>query len=76
MSIKEDVLRINKNFESQSISDILSLLDKIKESFQSKVTKEYLTSKITQIKNTENESEKKSLCNKLKPYFDWYLQGQ
>ncbi len=76
MFLRDDVSRIASNLDSVNSNEIISILEKIRESFQSEITKEYLSGKITAINDAKNEDDKKQLCLRLKPYFDWYMQGQ
>ena len=75
MSLEIKTKQILDNFEDSSSSDILEILNQIQETFQSKITQEYLQGKIRSISESLDEGEKKKLCKNLKPYFDWYLQG-
>ena len=43
--------------------------------FKSKLISEYLQGKIYKVLEVNYEAERKKLCNALKPYLDWYLQG-
>jgi hypothetical protein len=75
MSLEIKIKQILDNFEDSSSSDILEILNQIQETFQSKITQEYLQGKIKSVSEALDEDEKKKLCKNLKPYFDWYLQG-
>ncbi len=76
MSLEIKIKQILENFEEKSTQEILELLNQILIKFQSPITQDYLKGKLKVISNIPDESEKKKLCKKLKPYFDWYLQGQ
>jgi hypothetical protein len=54
----------------------VDVLNQILENFQSQITQNYLKGKLKTISDTSDEDQKKKLCKNLKPYFDWYLQGQ
>ena len=76
MSLQIKAKQILDNFEQTPSEDILDILNKILENFQSQITQNYLKGKLKTISDTSDEEQKKKLCNNLKPYFDWYLQGQ
>jgi len=76
MSLEIKIKQILDNFEEKSSQEILELLNQILIKFQSSITQDYLKGKLKAISNIPDEDEKKKLCKKLKPYFDWYLQGQ
>ena len=76
MSLEIKIKQILENFDEKSSPEILELLNRILTQFQSPVTQDYLKEKLKVISNITDEDEKKKLCKKLKPYFDWYLQGQ
>jgi len=76
MSLQIKAKQILDNFEQTPSEDILDILNKILENFQSQITQNYLKGKLKTISDTSDEDQKKKLCKNLKPYFDWYLQGQ
>ena len=76
MSLQIKAKQILDNFEQTPSEDILDVLNKILENFQSQITQNYLKGKLKTISDTSDEDQKKKLCKNLKPYFDWYLQGQ
>ena len=75
MSIETKVKEIFENFEKTSSEQIIHVLKDIQHNFKSQITKDYLSGKLESIDNASDEGEKKKLCNNLKPYLDWYLQG-
>ena len=75
MSLENKVKKILENFEETSTQDIVDTLNQIKNQFQSSITQDYLNGKLQIILNTSDGDEKKKLCKNLKPYFDWFLQG-
>ena len=75
MSLEIKIKQILENFDQKSSTEILELLNQILIQFQSPITQDYLKEKLKVISNISDEDEKKKLCKKLKPYFDWYLQG-
>ena len=75
MSLENKAKQILENFEEAPTQDIIDILNQIKNQFQSSITQDYLNGKLQIISNTSDEDEKKKLCKNLKPYFDWFLQG-
>jgi hypothetical protein len=76
MSLQIKAKQILDNFEQTPSVKILGVLNQILENFQSQITQNYLKGKLKTISDTSDEDQKKKLCKNLKPYFDWYLQGQ
>jgi hypothetical protein len=76
MSLQIKAKQILDNFEQTPSVKILDVLNQILENFQSQITQNYLKGKLKTISDTSDEDQKKKLCKNLKPYFDWYLQGQ
>ena len=76
MSLEIKIKQILENFDEIHSQKILELLNQFLPQFQSPITQDYLKGKLKVISNIADESEKKKLCKNLKPYFDWYLQGQ
>ena len=76
MSLQIKAKQILDNFEQTPSIEILDVLNQILENFQSQITQNYLKGKLKIIFDTSDEDQKKKLCKNLKPYFDWYLQGQ
>lgn len=74
-NFKSQVKTILENFETTNQEQIVSVLQQIKSELRSNITQEYLDGKISKILQTNNEKEKSELLNSLKPYLDWYLQG-
>ena len=74
MSFENKIIRILENFEESSSNEIMEILNHIKNQFHSKITRDYLQGKLQTISDSPTEEERKILCKKLKPYFDWYLQ--
>lgn len=76
MSRENQAKRVLENFDDITSQEILELLNQFLLEFQSPIVQDYLKGKLKVISNTDDEKEKKKLCKNLKPYFDWYLQGQ
>lgn len=75
MSLRDQVQSTLQNFDSISSDDFIHIVEQIKDNLKSSLTQEYLAGKISSIRTTESEEEKKNLCKNLKPYLDWYLSG-
>ncbi len=75
MSLEDQIKQTLDNFENTTSEKILEILNQIKPQFKSKLISEYLQGKIQKILETNNEAEKKKLCEALTPYLNWYLQG-
>jgi hypothetical protein len=75
MTLKEEAEKILENFEQISSEEFIQVTEKIKGNLQSQLTIEYLIGKISKINQVTDEVEKKNLCKALKPYLDWYIQG-
>ena len=75
MSLETDVKNILNSFDNSSSDEFLKILGQIMLEFKSTLTVEYLEGKINKINQLSIESEKKTQCKLLLPYFDWYLQG-
>lgn len=76
LSLEVKVKKILEQFEETPSKEILTTLNQIQIQFQSQITREYLKGKLKAISESSYEDEKKKLCKNLKPYLDWYLQGQ
>ena len=75
MSLEDQIKQTLDDFENTTSGKILEILNKIMPEFKSKLISEYLQGKISKILEVNDEAERKKLCNTLKPYLDWYLQG-
>jgi restriction endonuclease Mrr len=75
MSLEDQINQILDDFENTTSEKILEILSKIKPEFKNELISEYLQGKIQKILGVNDEAERKKLCNSLKPYLDWYLQG-
>ena len=75
MSLENQIKQTLDDFENTSSEKILEILNKIKPEFKSNLISEYLQGKIYKVLDVNDEAERKKLCNALKPYLDWYLQG-
>jgi len=75
MSLEDQIKQTLDDFENTTSGKILEILNKIMPEFKSKLISEYLQGKIYKISEVNDEAERKKLCNALKPYLDWYLQG-
>jgi len=75
MSLEDQIKQTLDDFENTPSNTILEILSKIKPEFKNKLISEYLQGKIQKILGVDDEAERKKLCNALRPYLDWYLQG-
>lgn len=75
MLLADRVERIVDDFDQIHSKEILEALGGIQEYFSSPLTSSYLQEKIEEIRRTEDEDERKSMCLRLLPYADWYLRG-
>lgn len=76
VSLKEQANDVLQNFDSVSSDDFLKIVEEIRTMLKNNLTQEYLAGKISAIKETDSEEEKKKLCKNLTPYLDWYVSGQ
>lgn len=74
-NLNERVQKIWNDFENSNPEEIVNTLEQIKDHFKLNEVREYLGSKIQELSKAD-EQKKKELCHKLRPYFDWYLQGR
>lgn len=75
MSLEKEIKQILSNFDNVESDKIIEILTQIQPHLKSKITQDYLTGKIQAITGTHSDIEKKKMCDNLKPYFNWYLQG-
>jgi len=75
MSLEDQIKQTLDDFENTPSNKILEILSKIKPEFKNKLISEYLQGKIQKILGVDDEAERKKLCNALRPYLGWYLQG-
>ena len=75
MSLEDQIKQTLNDFENTDSEKILEILSKIMTEFKSQLISEYLQGKIYKVLEVNDEAERKKLCNTLKPYMDWYLQG-
>ena len=75
MSLQDQVRQILNNFNDIPSDKILNVLTLIQPHLKSEITQDYLNGKIQSILGVSDEAERKKLCKNLKPYLDWYLQG-
>ena len=75
MSLENKIKQILNNFDNAESELIIEILTLIRPYLKSAITQDYLKGKIQAITDAHSDIEKKKLCNDLKPYFDWYLQG-
>jgi hypothetical protein len=75
MSLQDQVKQILNDFDNASPDKILEILTQIQPHLKSDITRAYLHGKTQAILGINDIAEKKKLCKNLKPYIDWYIQG-
>jgi hypothetical protein len=75
MLLQDEVKQILNDFDNVSTEKIIEILTQIQQYLKSDITQNYLQGKIQVILDTNDNDEKKKSCKNLKPYLDWYLQG-
>jgi len=75
VELKSQVKEVLDNFENTNHDTIIEVLKQIKPHLRSNLTQDYLDGKISKIAQTGNDKERADLVASLKPYLDWYLQG-
>ena len=75
MSLQDQVKQILNDFDNIPSDKILEVLTQIQPYLKSDNTRAYLQGKIQAILGINDSAEKKKLCKNLKPYLDWYIQG-
>ena len=75
MSLKDQAKNAFENFDNTDTDEIQKILEQIQTKLTSNLTQEYLQEKIKSLQDADSEQEKRKLCQKLKPYLDWYVQG-
>ncbi len=67
--------RILGDFEAASSAEILGVLEGIIPSIKNGLVGDYLAGKIKAARGAGDESQKKEMCAKLRPYLEWLVQG-
>ena len=75
LMLSQEIKEILNDFDNTSIDRIVEILTQIRHHLKSDITQNYLQGKIQGILSVNNVAEKRKLCENLKPYLDWYLQG-
>ncbi len=75
MALQDQVKEILNNFDNISSDKVLEVLTLIQPHLKSEITQDYLNGKLQNVLGMNDEAEKKKFCKTLKPYLDWYLQG-
>ena len=75
MTLEERIKHILDHFDESSSKQIIEVLNQIVPQFTHKKVSEYLQKKIQTVIDADTEFEKKKVCETLRPYLDWYLQG-
>lgn len=75
MTLQDQTREILNNFDNISSEKILEVLTNIQPYLKSEITQDYLNGKIQGILGMSDEIERRKFCKTLKPYLDWYVQG-
>ncbi|NJK77929.1 MAG: hypothetical protein HC944_03065 [Nanoarchaeota archaeon] len=75
MSLEDQAKQILNNFDGIPSDEFIKILTKIQPTLKSQITRDYLNGKIQGVLAMTDEAEKKKFCKTLKPYLDWYIQG-
>jgi len=75
MRLQDQTREILNNFDNVSSEKIIEVLTNIQPFLKSEITQDYLDGKIQGILGMSDESERRKSCKALKPYLDWYIQG-
>lgn len=75
MTLQDQTREILNNFDNVSSEKIIEVLTNIQPFLKSEITQDYLDGKIRGILGMNEEAERKKSCKALKPYLDWYIQG-
>lgn len=75
MSLQDQAKEILNNFDNVASDKILETLNQIHPYLKSEITQDYLKGKINSVLCMTDEAEKKKFCKTLRPYLDWYVQG-
>ena len=75
MELTEKARQILDDFDAATSEQIVLVLGEIRSNMKSQLTQEYLSGKIDGVRSAGSEEEKKRLCESLKPYLDWQVQG-
>jgi len=75
MSLQDQVKEILNDFDNVPSDKILEILNQIQPLLKSEITQDYLKGKINGVLGMTDEAEKKKFCKTLRPYLDWYVQG-
>lgn len=75
MLLQDQAKEILNNFDNVSSDKIIEILNQIQPHLKSEITQDYLKGKINGVLGMTDEAEKKKFCKTLRPYLDWYVQG-
>ncbi|QLH10975.1 hypothetical protein [Nitrosarchaeum sp. AC2] len=75
MSLQDQAKEILNDFDNISSDKIIEILNQIQPCLKSEITQDYLKGKINGVLGMTDEAEKKKFCKILRPYLDWYVQG-
>lgn len=75
MTLQDQTREILNNFDNAPSEKIIEVLTNIQPFLKSEITQDYLDGKIRGILGMNDEAERRKSCKALKPYLDWYIQG-
>lgn len=75
MSLQDQAKEILSDFDNVASDKIIEILNQIQPYLKSEITQDYLKGKIDGVLGMTDEAEKKKFCKTLRPYLDWYVQG-
>jgi len=75
MSLQDQAKEILNDFDNAPSDKIIEILNQIQPHLKSEITQDYLKGKINGVLGMTDEAEKKKFCKTLRPYLDWYVQG-
>ncbi len=75
MSLQDQAKEILNDFDNVTSDKIIEILNQIQPHLKNEITQDYLKGKINGVLGMTDEAEKKKFCKTLRPYLDWYVQG-
>jgi len=75
MVLQDQAKEILNDFDNVVSDKIIEILTQIQPHLKSEITQDYLKGKIDGVLGMTDEAEKKKFCKTLRPYLDWYVQG-
>lgn len=75
MSLQDQAKEILNDFDNVTSDKIIEIINQIQPHLKNEITQDYLKGKINGVLGMTDEAEKKKFCKTLRPYLDWYVQG-